>query len=49
MVSADLSQIDLVDDAGGDGTYRRVRPTTGVGQTTLSLLDKRVNLVAGLR
>ena len=53
MVSADLSQdyIDLVDDAGGDGTYRRVRPTTQgiLGQTTLSLLDKRVNLVAGLR
>ena len=52
MVSADLSQdyIDLVDDAGGDGTYRRVRPTTKgiLGQTTLSLLDKRVNLVAGL-
>ena len=53
MASADMSQdyIDLVDDAGGDGTYRRVRPISrGVlGQSTLSMLNKRVNLVAGLR
>ena len=53
MASADVSQdlIDLVDDAGRSATYRRVRPTTkGVlGQSTLSMLDKRVNLVAGVR
>lgn len=53
MASADFTKdlIDLVDDAGGSATYRRVRPTTqGVlGQSTLSMLNKRVNFVAGVR
>ena len=53
MASVDVTQdlIDLVDDAARSATYRRVRPLTkGVlGQSTLSMLNKRVNLVAGLR